>query len=152
MKALFAGSFDPFTVGHRSIVERALSLFDEVVVAIGHNEHKRGEWSVEQRLDAISRLFADNPRVKVTVFSGLTAVFAKKIGANVLVRGVRGNADFEYERNLADANRQIAAIDTVFLLCEPQYSFVSSSMVRELIHNGFDARRYIAGDFPTLDN
>lgn len=152
MKALFAGSFDPFTVGHRSIVERALSLFDEVVVAIGQNEHKRGEWTIEQRLEAISHLYASNTRVKVTVYSGLTAAFAKRIGAGVLIRGVRGNADFEYERNLADTNREIAGIDTVFLLCEPEYSFISSSMVRELIHNGFDARKYIAGDFPALEN
>jgi len=152
MKALFAGSFDPFTVGHRSIVERALSLFDEVVIAIGLNEHKHGEWSPGQRQDAISRLYKDDPRVTVMTYAGLTASFAKEIGAGVLLRGVRGNADFEYERNLADTNREIAGIDTVFLLCEPQYSFISSSMVRELIHNGFDARKYIAGDFPGLES
>lgn len=147
MKALFAGSFDPFTVGHLSIVERALSMFDSVVVAIGRNEHKPGEWSVDERLEAISALFAGTARVEVTSYSGLTAAFARDIGADLLLRGVRDTSDFEYERNLADTNREISGIETAFILCEPKYSFVSSSMVRELIHNGFDASPYIAGDF-----
>ena len=148
MKALFAGSFDPFTVGHRSIVERCLTMFDEVTVAVGHNERKPGEWSVETRVRAISSLFADNPRVEVAAYSGLTVDMARRCGAGVLVRGVRGNSDFEYERNLADTNREIAGVETVFLISEPEYSFISSSMVRELLHNGHDVTKYIAGKFP----
>ena len=148
MTALFAGSFDPFTVGHRSIVERGLKLFDKIVVAIGYNEHKPGEWPVESRLKAIASLFAGNPRVEVTSFAGLTVDMARKCGADALLRGVRSISDFEYERTLADTNREIAELETVFLLSEPQFSFVSSSMVWELMHNGYDVSQYIAGVFP----
>lgn len=147
MKALFAGSFDPFTIGHRSIVERGLKLFDKIVIAIGYNEHKPGEWSVEERMSAISSLYAGNPDVEVTSYRGLTVDFAKKIGAGALLRGVRGMTDFEYERNLADTNRAISGIETVLLISEPEYSFISSSMVRELHHNSHDVSKYIAGDF-----
>lgn len=149
MKAVFAGSFDPFTIGHKSIVERASALFDSVVVAIGINENKKSLWPVDTREKVISDLFADNPKVKVMSYTGLTTSFAREIGAGVLLRGVRGNSDFEYERNLADANKAISGLDTVFLITDPELSFVSSSMVRELIHNGFNARKYIAGDFPS---
>lgn len=148
MKAVFAGSFDPFTIGHHEIVERAVRLFDKVVVAIGHNEHKPGEWTVEQRLEAISALYAGVGSVEVMAYNGLTAEFVKEIGADVIVRGVRNIADFEYERNLADTNSAIAGVETVFLACSPQFAFVSSSMVRELIHHGHDASRWIAGAFP----
>lgn len=148
MKVIFAGSFDPFTIGHRSIVDRALKMFDNVVVAIGYNEHKPGEWTVEQRKEAISALYAREPRVEVAAYSGLTFDFARQHGADALLRGVRSVADFEYERNLADANRAIGGLETLFIISEPQYSFVSSSLVRELIHNGYDASEYIAGNFP----
>jgi pantetheine-phosphate adenylyltransferase len=148
MKALFAGSFDPFTTGHLDIVERALKMFDTVVVAVGHNEKKPGEWSVEQRVEALRHLFAGNPHVEVGSYSGLTVDFAKAIGADILLRGVRSVADFEQERNLADVNRAISGIDTVFIVSAPEYSFVSSSMVRELIHHGFDASKYMAADYP----
>ncbi len=148
MKALFAGSFDPFTIGHASIVERALHLFDSLVIGIGFNEHKPGEWTVDQRLKAIKSLYKSNPRISVEAYSGLTSVFAKEVGAGILLRGIRTIQDFEYERNLADINREVFNIDTTFLVSDPKLSFVSSSMVRELLHNGFDASQYIAGDFP----
>ncbi len=148
MKALFAGSFDPFTIGHASIVERALHLFDSLVIGIGFNEHKPGEWTVDQRLKAIKSLYASNPRVSVEAYSGLTSVFAKEVGAGTLLRGIRTIQDFEYERNLADINREVFNIDTTFLVSDPKLSYISSSMVRELLHNGFDASQYIAGDFP----
>lgn len=148
MKALFAGSFDPFTVGHSDIVERALQLFDSLVIGIGFNEHKPGEWTVSQRLTAIKSLYASNPRIRVEAYSGLTSVFAKEVGADVLLRGIRTVQDFEYERNLADINREVFNIDTTFLVSNPKLAFISSSMVRELLHNGFDASHYIAGDFP----
>ena len=151
MKAFFAGSFDPFTIGHRSIVERALRLFPRIVIAIGYNEHKPGEWPVEQRLKAIRNLYAGQDNVEVVAYKGLTVDAARQAGASVLLRGVRSNADFEYERNLADTNREISGMETVFLLCEPDLSFVSSSMVRELLHNGHDISKYIAGDFPTKE-
>lgn len=148
MKALFAGSFDPFTIGHCSIVERALKMFDHIVIGIGFNEHKPGEWSVAQRLRAIRDFYAYNSNVTVEAYSGLTATFAKEIEAGVLLRGVRSTIDFEYERNLADTNRKLFGIDTVLLISEPDLAFVSSSMVRELLHNGVDASEYIAGEFP----
>ena len=150
MKAFFAGSFDPFTVGHRSIVERALKIFPRIVIAIGYNEHKPGEWTVEQRMKAISDLYDGEENVEVTAYKGLTVDAARQAGASVLLRGVRSNADFEYERNLADTNREISGVETVFLVCDPKLSFVSSSMVRELLHNGHDISKYIAGDFPAL--
>lgn len=149
MKAFFAGSFDPFTIGHRSIVERALKLFPRIVIAIGFNEHKPGEWPVEQRLKAIRDFYAAHDNVEVISYKGLTVDAARKAGASVLLRGVRSNADFEYERNLADTNREISGMETVFLISEPEFSFISSSMVRELLHNGHDISKYVAGDFPT---
>lgn len=152
MKALFAGSFDPFTVGHKAIVDRALKLYDSVVIGIGYNEKKPGEWSIAQRLNAIKDLFKNEPRVSAEAYSGLTTVFMKEIAADVLLRGVRTIQDFEYERNLADINRETFGAETVLLISEPRLSFISSSMIRELIHNGFDPSRYIAGDFPLPDN
>ena len=149
MKALFAGSFDPFTIGHFSIVRRSLAIFDSVVVAIGYNEHKPGMWSTEQRVEAISRLFHDEKRVEVFSYTGLTVDFARECHADALLRGVRTVADFEYERTLADTNRAICGIESVLLFSLPELSFISSSMVRELIHNGYDASKYIAGDFNT---
>ncbi|MDE6298565.1 MAG: pantetheine-phosphate adenylyltransferase [Muribaculaceae bacterium] len=146
--ALFAGSFDPFTIGHASIVERALTMFDKVIIAIGFNEKKPGEWSVQQRLDAISGFWEGNPDVEVVAYSGLTVEFARKVEADVLLRGVRSVLDFEYERNLADINRTISGLETVLLYSLPQLSFISSSMVRELIHNGINPTKYIAGNFP----
>lgn len=146
MKALFAGSFDPFTTGHLSIVRRALSIFEEVAVGIGVNGNKPGEWDINDRLFAIRSLFADEPRVSIGAYTGLTAEYARTIGAGVLIRGIRSATDLEYERNLADTNRDIFGIDTLLLVSDPALSFVSSSMVRELIHHGVDASKYIAGD------
>ncbi len=148
MKAFFAGSFDPFTIGHRSIVERSLKLFSKVVIGIGYNEHKQGEWSVKHRLKAIRDLYSDNPDVEVMSYNGLTVDAARECGADVLVRGVRGNVDFEYERNLADTNLEISELETVFMISKPELSFISSSMIRELLHNGYDISKYVAGDFP----
>lgn len=137
MKAVFAGSFNPFTVGHRSIVERGLTIFDTIVIAIGYNINKPAS-DLEQRVEYIRSRYAGNPRVEVITYSGLTAEFARSIGAGVLLRGVRNVADLEYERNLADANKEILGMETVFLLAQPQFSYVSSSLVRELQANGHD--------------
>ena len=142
--ALFAGSFNPFTVGHRSIVERTLTIADRVIVAVGFNAAKpEGAAGAEARAEAIDIIFADEPRVETAVYSGLTVDFAREAGADFLVRGVRSAADFEYERNLADINREIAGIETVLLCSLPEYGFVSSSMVRELQANGFDAGKFL---------
>ena len=147
--ALFAGSFDPFTIGHLDIVERGLRLFDRIVVGIGHNENKPGDWTPAERLAAIKVLFQNQPRVEAAVYTGLTTDFAARCGATALLRSARNEADFGYERNLADVNRNIAGIETVILTARPELAFISSSMVRELTHFGKNPSQYIAGPFQT---
>lgn len=147
MKALFAGSFDPFTIGHLDIARQALEIFDGLVIAVGYNEHKKEEFSLESRVLAIKNLFKDNPVVTVASYKGLTTEFAKKSGVDILVRGLRNTLDFEKEKELAEINREISGLPTVFLLTKPEYSFVSSSMVRELLHNGFDVSKYLPEDY-----
>lgn len=142
-KALFAGSFDPFTIGHKSIVDRALSFVDEVVIGIGINTDKKGMFSFEQRKEAISNLFSNEPRVSVETYEGLTVDFAKSIGANVLLRGVRKVADFEYERDMAEINKELSGIETILLFADEKYSCVSSSVVRELIKFGKDVSKFM---------
>ena len=144
MKALYAGSFDPFTIGHLDIACRALKIFDELVIGIGYNESKQGELSAEERLTAIKRVFAGNPAVTVATYQGLTADFAKNVGADVLIRGVRNGTEFEKEKELADINLAVSKLTTVMIPSRPELSFISSSMVRELSHNGYDVSGFIA--------
>ncbi len=133
-KLLFPGSFDPFTIGHKDIVDRALALTDEIVIAIGVHPDKHGLFSVEERIEQIQRVYAHEPRVSVTSYEGLTTDFARQIGATALLRSVRSMKDFEYERDMADINHQLTGIETVLLLARPQYAAISSSLVRELLH------------------
>lgn len=140
--ALFAGSFNPFTTGHASLVERGLRLFDRVIIAVGVNVAKADNDAAE-RLAAIRRIYALDTRVEVTGYSGLTADFAHQSGATCLLRGARTSADFEAERTLADINRSLTGIDTVILPTEPELAMVSSSMVRELRHFGHDVSPYL---------
>lgn len=130
--AFFAGSFDPFTIGHKSIVDRALPLFDKVVVAIGRNTAKAPWQPVDQRLTRIRQIYASKPRVEVIAYQGLTSEAAKAHGADVLLRGVRTVADFEAERSLADINRNLSGIESVLIYTLPELAWVSSSLVREL--------------------
>lgn len=141
--AVFPGSFDPFTIGHKDIADRALRMFDRLVIGVGYNEHKPGNMTAEERVKSISDLYAGDERVTVEAYTGLTVNFAKKHDARFIVRGLREVKDFEYERNLADTNSVISEIETVFLIARPQYGFISSSMVRELISNGYDADRFL---------
>lgn len=136
--ALFAGTFDPYTRGHHALVERALVLFDTVVVAVGCNLDKKCMFSIEERVSAIEKLYAGNGRVKVAVYDTLTMDFAQSVGATALLRGVRSVKDFEYERDIADVNLRLGGIDTVLLVSEPEYASVSSSVVRELMKYGKD--------------
>ena len=136
--AIFPGSFDPFTIGHHSIVERALPLFDKIVVAVGMNSKKHSFLPEIDLLDAIRRLYADEPRVEVIAYSGLTVEAAEQCGARYILRGVRTVKDFEYEKTLADINRKIAGLETVLLYTLPEYGSISSSIVRELISLGRD--------------
>ena len=142
-KALFAGTFDPFTLGHKSIVDRTLSVADEIVIAIGVNGDKQTMFSLEERIIYINKVFADNPRITVTHYEGLTTDFARNIGAYFLVRGVRYVKDFEYERQIADVNRQISGIETILLFTEEQYANISSSIIRELISYGKDVTQFL---------
>lgn len=137
--ALFAGSFDPFTIGHYDIVERGLKLFDHVVVGVGYNDAKKGCFPLEQRLNMIRRAFAREPRVETAYYEGLTVDFARKCGASCLLRGVRNGLDLDYERQIAALNQRIAPeIETVLLMADSRYAEVSSSMVRELLRYGRD--------------
>lgn len=150
--ALFAGSFDPFTIGHKDIADRGLRIFDRLVIGVGVSEHKKGEWPVERRIAAINEIYGGDMRVVVEAYSGLTVDFARHCGAEFLLRGVRSVSDFEAERQLADVNRHIAGIDTVILFSRPDLSFVSSSMVRELRHNGYDISRYLPYNESDINN
>ncbi len=141
--ALFPGSFDPFTLGHADIVKRALGLFEEVLIGVGYNEQKQGWMPVGERVEAIRKLYADEPRVKVVSYTGLTADFAKESGAIAIVRGVRSMADYDNEMQMADVNRQLAGIETVLLPASPQFASLSSSMVRELSHFGHDVSAFL---------
>ena len=140
---LFPGSFDPFTKGHADIVKRALALFDKVVIAVGYNEQKAGWMPVEERIASIKKLYADEPRVMVESYTGLTVDFARKCGATAIVRGVRTTADFEYETQMADVNRQLTGIETILLPASPQFASLSSSVVRELAHFGRDISTFL---------
>jgi len=143
MKCLFPGSFDPFTLGHKSIVDRTLQFAEEVVIAIGVNAGKKSMFSLEERMAQIQKIYADEPRVKVASYEGLTTDFAESIGATAMVRGVRTAQDFEFERMLADVNRKLTGIETILLITEPQYSAISSSVVRELLSYGKDVKDFL---------
>ena len=141
--ALFPGTFDPFTLGHLSLVERGLCLVDEIIIAIGVNLDKKTFFPLEQRIEMISRLFESNPRIKVQSYKGLTVDFAQEAGARFILRGVRSVNDFEYEKNIADVNREIAGIETFVLFTEPKYTHISSSLVRELLTYGKSVAAYV---------
>lgn len=141
--ALFAGTFDPFTIGHYSIVKRALPMFDKIIIGIGTNSGKKCMFSVEERTKAIEKVFADETRVEVKVYNCLTMDFAKEVGASVLLRGVRSTKDFEYEREIADVNLRLGGIETVLLISEPEHASTSSSIVRELITYGKDVSEFL---------
>lgn len=142
-KAIFPGSFDPFTLGHHSIVKRTLAFMDEVIVGIGVNEGKQCLLPAEKRVEMIQKLYADEPRVKVMAYSGLTVDFAQEQGAQFIVRGIRSVKDFEYEEGIADINKKLNGIETIFLFSEPELASVSSSVVRELLHYGKDISMFL---------
>ncbi len=141
--ALFAGSFDPFTIGHKSIVDRGLQLFDGIVIAIGINPAKKPWQPLEQRIALLEKIYADDSRIKIATFSGLTVDAARRFGASFLLRGVRTVADFEYERQLADINRNLSGIESVLIYALPQLASLSSSAVRELASHGVDISPYV---------
>lgn len=143
--AVFPGSFNPFTVGHADIVSRGLGLFDRIVVAVGCNVAKGGATGAEAeaRVADIQRIYAQEPRVKVVAYDDLTTALAAREGARFLLRGVRSVRDFDYERDIAAVNRDIADLETVFLLSDPRFAHISSSVVRELQSFGHDVSPYL---------
>lgn len=137
-RALFPGSFDPITLGHTDIIERSLTLFDEVVVAIGDNSQKHYMFDLEKRIGFIESIYRDRPQVKVTAYTGLTIDYCQKIGADFILRGLRNPADFEFEKAIAHTNRKLSGIETVFFLTAAKTAYISSSIVREIISHGGD--------------
>ncbi len=135
-KALFPGSFDPFTIGHESVVRRSLDLFDEIIIGIGINSQKSGFISTENRIKIIEKVFINQPKVSVKTFTGLTVDFCKSTNCQYILRGLRTAADFEFERAIGQINKHMHNdIETVFMLTLPEHSFISSSIVREVIQN-----------------
>lgn len=147
--AIFPGSFDPFTIGHESIVRRALSMFDKVVVGIGVNTTKSSFFPIEKRVQWIQRVFKDTEgRVEVKTFTGLTIDFCKTEKARYILRGLRTAADFEYERAIAQTNKAMYPdIETVFLLTLPHHTFINSSIIREIIRQGGDASKFLPKNY-----
>jgi len=137
-RAIFPGSFDPLTLGHSDIIQRGLTLFDEIIIAIGVNSDKKYMFSLEDRQRFIKEAFAHEPKIKVLTYEGLTVDFCKKENANFILRGLRNPGDFEFEKAIAHTNRKLSEIETVFLLTSSGKSYISSSIVRDVIKNGGD--------------
>ena len=142
-KAIFPGSFDPITNGHYDIIKRGVSLFDEVIVAIGVNAEKKYMFSLEERKRFIEEAFKEEPKVRVITYSGLTIDLCKKENAEFILRGLRNPADFEFEKAIAHTNRVMSKIETVFLLTAARTSFISSSIVRDVLRNGGDISQLV---------
>ncbi|AEW86201.1 pantetheine-phosphate adenylyltransferase [Flavobacterium columnare NBRC 100251 = ATCC 23463] len=137
-KAIFPGSFDPITLGHIDIIERSLPLFDEIVIAIGVNADKKYMFSLQERIHFIEETFKYEDKITVVSYEGLTIDLCKRLEADFILRGLRNPADFEFEKAIAHTNRLLSKIDTVFLLTAPDTSFISSSIVRDVVRNGGD--------------
>ena len=143
-KVVFPGSFDPITTGHVDLVRRALQLFDEIIIAIGVNSQKQTLFDLDKRKKWIEDVFKDEPRVKVDVFEGLTVHYCKKVGAKFLLRGLRNASDFDYEKTISQLNHIVGVnVETVFLISKPEYSHISSTIVREIIKGKGDAKPFL---------
>lgn len=141
--AIFPGTFDPFTVGHESLVSRGLDIMDEIVIAIGINDAKKSFFSLENRLKMLADFYSKESRVRVESYDTLTVDFAKKVGASFILRGIRSVVDFEYEKAIADVNRAISGIETLVLFAEPKNASVNSSHVRDLLRYNYDVSMFV---------
>lgn len=142
--AVFPGSFDPFTIGHQSIIERGLTMFDEVVIAIGVNSEKKSFFDLETRMKWLNKVFEKEPRIRVETFTSLTIDFCKSINADFILRGLRTSADFEYERQIGQMNKHLYEnIETVFLLTSAEHTFISSSIVREIVKYKSNVSKFV---------
>jgi pantetheine-phosphate adenylyltransferase len=143
-RAVFPGSFDPITLGHESIVLRALPLFDEIIIAIGSNALKNYYFTIEQRKAWIEEVFRDYPHISVTTYEGLTVDFCRQQNVNYILRGLRTSADFEFERGIGQVNKQMyPQLETVFLLTTPELTAITSSIIRDVVRNGGDASQFV---------
>ena len=142
--AIFPGSFSPFTVGHQSVVDRALSLFDKIIISIGINSEKNQYFSIEKRLKWIKDVYEKNPKIEIKFFEGLTVDFCKKENANYILRGLRDSHDFKFEKGIAQMNKDLNnEIETIFIITPPEISHISSSIIRDIIKNGGDVSKFI---------
>ena len=142
-RAIFPGTFDPFTIGHYSIVMRGLNLFDEIIIGIGMNQSKKTLFDMDNRVNMIRQAFKNEPRVSIETYDSLTIDFADAMGAKYILRGLRTVSDFEYEHTIANANRQLNGLETVLLFTETEYSFISSTVVRDLIRYGREINNFL---------
>jgi pantetheine-phosphate adenylyltransferase len=148
--ALFPGSFDPFTKGHQDIVLRATSIFDEIVIGIGHNSQKQRYFPIEMMIECIKKSFDHAPNIRVETFVGLTASFAQNLGAKYLLRGLRNTTDFEYENSIAQVNKNIyPELETVLLITSPELAYISSTLVRDIHKYGQNVEKYLPYQLPT---
>ena len=142
--AIFPGSFSPFTVGHQSVVDRALSLFDKIIISIGINSEKNQYFSIEKRLKWIKDVYENNPKIEIKFFEGLTVDFCKKENANYILRGLRDSHDFKFEKGIAQMNKDLnKEVETIFIITPPEISHISSSIIRDIIKNGGDVSKFI---------
>lgn len=153
-RAIFPGTFDPFTIGHLSLVERGLMMLDEIVIAIGKNESKRNYFTVEERMQMLEELFANEPRVSIVCYDCLTIELAKQYDADYILRGIRTVNDFEYEKTIADVNRKLSGVETLVLFTEPEHTHISSTIVRELLRYGKEVNPFVPAGivFPLKNN
>ncbi len=142
-RAVFPGSFDPLTLGHTDIIDRALPLFDEIVIAIGTNSSKKYMFDLEKRKEFIRKTYQDEPKIKVDVYEGLTIDYCKEVESDFILRGLRNPADFEFEKAIAHTNRKMSQIETVFLLTSADTSYISSSIVRDILQNKGDVSLFV---------
>lgn len=149
-RAVFPGSFDPFTIGHYSLVEKGLSLFEKIVIGVGVNSEKACMFPIEKRHKFIEDTFNDRPEIEVIAYQGLTIDFCRQVGASFIIRGLRNAADFEFERSIAQVNKQLSGIETIFLISEPSMLHLSSGIVRDVIRNGGDYSALIPNKGGTL--
>lgn len=142
--ALVPGTFDPITIGHVDIINRALPMFDELWIGIGRNSIKQSLFTEEERKGWVEAIYQSNPKVYVDTYEGLTTEFCRKIGAHFIIRGIRTSSDFDYEKNIAQMNKaQYDDIESIFLMCNPAFTAISSTIVRDIIRNGGDARQFV---------
>ncbi|MBP6065328.1 pantetheine-phosphate adenylyltransferase [Bacteroides sp.] len=150
-RAIFPGTFDPFTIGHYSVVSRALTFMDEIIIGIGINENKNTYFPIEKRVESVRKFYQNEPRIRVMAYNSLTIDFAREVDAQFIIRGIRTVKDFEYEETIADINRKLAGIETILLFTEPELTCISSTIVRELLTFNKDISMFIPEGMEILE-